>query len=78
MADVASKPSEPVPLDTIPITPVGGEKEDANKDQSKVVTVFDDPSNFNVKHQLQHENKKTNVVKYSRSRSDMKLRKKAS
>jgi len=54
MADVASKPSEPVPLDTIPITPVGGEKEDANKDQSKVVTVFDDPSNFNVKHQLQH------------------------
>ena len=52
MADVAS---EPVPLDTIPITPVGGEQEDAtNKDDSKVVTVFDDPSNFNVKHQLQH------------------------
>jgi translation initiation factor 4E len=53
MADVASKPSEPVPLDTIPVTPVGGEKEGAN-DESKVVTVFDDPSNFNVKHQLQH------------------------
>lgn len=57
MADVASKPSEPVPLDTIPISPDGEKKEnvkDVKGSDSKVVTVFDDPSNFNVKHQLQH------------------------
>ena len=55
MAEVASKPSEPVPLDTIPISPDGEKKEEGVKSaDSKVVTVFDDPSNFNVKHQLQH------------------------
>lgn len=57
MAEVASKPSEPVPLDTIPISPEGENKEEAATNGSstgKVVTVFDDPSNFNVKHQLQH------------------------
>lgn len=55
MAEVASKPSEPVPLDTIPISPDGEKKEEGVKGaDSKVVTVFDDPSNFNVKHQLQH------------------------
>ncbi|SMQ45807.1 unnamed protein product [Zymoseptoria tritici ST99CH_3D7] len=62
MAEVAKNPSEPVDLSTIPISPDGamtdatngatnGEKS-ANSDD--VVTVFDDPSNFNVKHQLQH------------------------
>ena len=58
MAEVASKPTEPVPLDTIPISPAGEKKEEAATNGSgadgKVVTVFDDPSNFNVKHQLQH------------------------
>ncbi|KAF2765677.1 eukaryotic translation initiation factor 4E [Teratosphaeria nubilosa] len=51
--------SEPVPLDTIPISPDGamtdatnGAKSSAGDD--KIVTVFDDPSNFNVKHQLQN------------------------
>jgi len=57
MAAVASPdPTEPVPLDTIPISPNGtksGSTEVVNGD-SKIVTVFDDPSNFNVKHQLQH------------------------
>lgn len=58
MAEVASKPTEPVPLDTIPISPEGDKENDAaaatNGSNGKVVTVFDDPSNFNVKHQLQH------------------------
>lgn len=56
MAEVASKSTEPVPLDTIPISPEGDKKEDAatNGSNGNVVTVFDDPSNFNVKHQLQH------------------------
>ena len=55
MAAVAS--SEPVPLDTIPISPDGAENgaaETSNGDSEKIITVFDDPSNFNVKHQLQH------------------------
>ena len=40
MAEVASKPTEPVPLDTIPISPEGGEKEEAatNGSNGKVVT----------------------------------------
>ena len=52
--------SEPVPLDTIPISPGGGVTDATNgatngteKDE-KVVTVFEDPENFNVKHQLQN------------------------
>lgn len=61
MTDVAS--SEPVPLDSIPVSP-GGAMTDATNgtagttaaDSSKepIITVFDDPANFNVKHQLQH------------------------
>jgi translation initiation factor 4E len=62
MAEVANNSSEPVDLSTIPISPDGamtdatngatnGEKSNEN---GGVVTVFDDPSNFNVKHQLQH------------------------
>ena len=67
MAEVASNgpaathnPTSPVPLDTIPISP-GGELTDATNgsgqfdDGEKIVTVFDDPTNFNVKHQLQHK-----------------------
>lgn len=56
MAEVASKPTEPVPLDTIPISPEGAEKEEAatNGSNGKVVTVFDDPNNFTVKHALQN------------------------
>jgi len=54
MAATAS--SEPVPLDSIPISPEGGITDATNGSSKgdKVVTVFDDPSNFNVKHQLQH------------------------
>lgn len=69
MAEVASapqtlsppNPDEPVPLDTIPISPAGGSNGDANASSTSetansgdVITVFDDPSNFNVKHQLQN------------------------
>jgi len=61
MAEVASNAattsSEPVPLDTIPISPEGGLTDatnGANGDSEKIVTVFDDPQNFNVKHALQH------------------------
>lgn len=57
MAAVAS--SEPVPLDTIPISPAGGNHASngtsADNDSGNIITVFDDPSNFNVKHQLQNE-----------------------
>ena len=66
MAEVASNgptpvldASEPVPLDTIPISPNGAMTDVTNgsdkfSDGEKIVTVFDDPTNFNVKHQLQH------------------------
>ncbi|MCJ1243810.1 eukaryotic translation initiation factor 4E [Trapelia coarctata] len=59
----ANKPSSPVPLDTIPISPEGGKAADENappngsapkreyKD-SEQITVFHDPDNFNVKHPL--------------------------
>jgi translation initiation factor 4E len=54
MAD--AKSSEPVPLDTIPVSPNGPMTDATNgaSNGDKVVTVFDDPANFNVKHQLQH------------------------
>lgn len=63
MADVATapNPSQQVPLDTIPISPVDGsttsESQDkpstnATTDDSAVKTVFHDPENFNVKHPL--------------------------
>lgn len=65
MAEVATNGTspaptgEPVPLDTIPVSPNGAMTDVTNgsdkfEDGEKVVTVFDDPSNFNVKHQLQH------------------------
>jgi len=51
-----------VPLDQIPISPDGAMTDATNgttngshsADTDKIVTVFDDPANFNVKHQLQH------------------------
>jgi len=58
-----AKPSSPVPLDTIPISPEGGKAADENappngsapkreyKDTEQI-TVFHDPENFNVKHPL--------------------------
>lgn len=61
MVDVATTnlPTEPVPLDTIPVTPVGGETDNsaaADKPQNgDIVTVFDDAENFNVKHPLANE-----------------------
>ncbi|KAK4997224.1 hypothetical protein LTR28_014048, partial [Elasticomyces elasticus] len=60
MAEVASAgpvpvptPSEPVPLDTIPISPDGGAENGngatngANPADGEIVTVFHDPENFN-------------------------------
>ena len=61
MADVAaaSKGSQQVPLDTIPISPVTNSSESQDKSStsnttqdSEIRTVFDDPDNFNVKHPL--------------------------
>ena len=48
--------SEQVDLTTIPISPEGGitDATNGNSSSDAVVTVFDDPANFNVKHQLQH------------------------
>ena len=59
MAEVASMPSEPVPLDTIPISPNGDDKaadESADNDtgNGNIITVFHDANNFNVKHPLAH------------------------
>ncbi|KAK3715087.1 eukaryotic translation initiation factor 4E [Vermiconidia calcicola] len=65
MAEVASNgptpapQSEAVPLDSIPISPNGAMTDVTNNsdkfdDGEKIVTVFDDPANFNVKHQLQN------------------------
>lgn len=60
MAETASvNPTEPVPLDSIPISPDGANHDtngasNGKPSEGNVVTVFDDPSNFNVKHQLQH------------------------
>ena len=64
MAEVASSnpaPNEAVPLDSIPVSPGGAMTDATNgtaagkdgKDEP-IITVFDDPANFNVKHQLQH------------------------
>lgn len=53
--------SEPVPLDSIPVSPEGANTANGSSngaqnsaDEGKIVTVFDDASNFNVKHQLQN------------------------
>lgn len=61
MADVATAPNpqQPVPLDTIPISPVGASSSESKKDSDttatsdgEIRTVFHDPENFNVKHPL--------------------------
>jgi translation initiation factor 4E len=57
MAEVAQMPSEPVPLDSIPISPNGDAAADVKDTASdgEIVTVFHDPENFNVKHPLAHQ-----------------------
>ena len=60
MAAATANPASPVPLDTIPISPEGGNVEPGlKKDQGdpsalndSLVTVFHDADNFNVKHPL--------------------------
>ena len=48
--------SEQVDLSTIPISPDGDKpKAEPNADIDKLVTVFHDKDNFNVKHPLQHK-----------------------
>lgn len=54
-----ANPQEPVPLDTIPISPEGGNMNGTKEGEgsapyndSEPVTVFHDPNNFNVKHPL--------------------------
>lgn len=51
--------SEQVDLSTIPISPEGGNNPSASDaapaNDGKVVTVFDDSSNFNVKHPLAND-----------------------
>ena len=65
-----SKPSSPVPLDTIPVSPnqdtngITNKMNNENKapsgtspkesDEEEQITVFHDPNNFNVKHPLMH------------------------
>ncbi|KAI9836924.1 MAG: eukaryotic translation initiation factor 4E, partial [Thelocarpon superellum] len=51
-ATINGKPASPVPLDTIPISPVG--EHGATSDEN-AITVFHDPDNFNVKHPLMHK-----------------------
>lgn len=51
------KPSSPVDLSTIPISPDGDKADDTNnsdKDEEQI-TVFHDKDNFNVKHPLMHK-----------------------
>ncbi|KAL2111497.1 hypothetical protein VUR80DRAFT_9917 [Thermomyces stellatus] len=52
----ASNMDQQVDLSTIPISPDGDKPADGPKDsEEKVVTVFHDKENFNVKHQLQNK-----------------------
>ena len=58
----ADKPTSPVPLDTIPISPNGinGKAADGAEakpayDENDEITVFHDPENFNVKHPLMNQ-----------------------
>ena len=64
MADVATavNSQQPVPLDSIPISPSDGNNNSGSgesttaptsaADDNQIRTVFDDPNNFNVKHPL--------------------------
>lgn len=51
-----AKPSSPVDLSTIPISPAGNNENrkpsSENKEDSDQITVFHDKDNFNVKHPL--------------------------
>ena len=59
------KPSSPVDLSTIPISPDGGDKSNGHLDENsnpngeksdgEQITVFHDKDNFNVKHPLMHK-----------------------
>ena len=50
------KPTSPVDLSTIPISPAGGNGESTTKpSDEEPITVFHDPDNFNVKHPLMHK-----------------------
>jgi translation initiation factor 4E len=57
-----AKPSSPVDLSTIPISPDGTNGHDENKNANgesstgeEQITVFHDKDNFNVKHPLMHK-----------------------
>ena len=54
-----AKPSSPVDLSTIPISPGGQdksqEKSSTGATGQEQITVFHDPDNFNVKHPLMHK-----------------------
>jgi len=55
-----AKPSSPVDLSTIPISPDGANGHDENKkpnggDTEEQITVFHDKDNFNVKHPLMNK-----------------------
>jgi translation initiation factor 4E len=52
-----SKPTSPVDLSTIPISPAGGEKDTKPNGENgeEQITVFHDKDNFNVKHPLMHK-----------------------
>lgn len=52
------KPSSPVDLSTIPISPDGDKAEDSTKNgdrDEEQITVFHDKDNFNVKHPLMNK-----------------------
>ena len=51
------KPSSPVDLSTIPISPDGDKAEESTKANGgeEQITVFHDKDNFNVKHPLMHK-----------------------
>jgi len=52
-----TKPTSPVDLSTIPISPAGGDKDVKPNGETgeEQITVFHDKDNFNVKHPLMHK-----------------------
>jgi translation initiation factor 4E len=52
-----AKPTSPVDLSTIPISPAGGNKDIKPNAETgeEQITVFHDKDNFNVKHPLMHK-----------------------
>jgi translation initiation factor 4E len=51
----SSNMDQQVDLSTIPISPDGDRAAEGAKDSGKLVTIFHDKENFNVKHQLQNK-----------------------